>query len=545
VTVTAVQGPGVSELLWQLSDASVRGKSHVDAGLPNQDSVFVVTDPSGEVVCAVVSDGAGTASRSGEGSEETASFVARRLCEAGQQLQLGPVRIENIRLELEACIGALRQHIGSGSGDLRDFHCTLVTWLHTRCGSFVAQIGDSVALSTRFAFVGDPGACVLDFFPEGRHRLHEVERGEYSNETHFLTEPDWKEHLRVTELSPDLDAVILMSDGAMDIAMLRGEVFRGFLSNLLAKLIATPKRADRNRIVHEWLDDPKTHRVTGDDKTVFVAIRQKPHALEGASLFIDQRRSNTGAEASGTAPVSSPVRKAAPVARGLAPQTRRPEPVPSTLAAERTAAPARPERARPEASQVLALAPVRSRRSLGAMMALALVATLGVLSVLWWPEPPDRSPGHPGSPVAGSDAMERELWAVQATIAAEAPAKAAALAPAPSPRQDLLLDSEPAFRDGMATAIVALRGGTPLVIRRIAADAELAVDGSRPDACKEKTELLPGRKGCRLIVRIRPGVPPGEYGVDLKFESERDRSGVSRRVVFGSVGDAADYDKRR
>ena len=270
---------------WQLSQASVRGKSHVDSDLPNQDSVFVSASDSGAVACAVVSDGAGTAARSGEGSSIAAEFIATRMCQIGLQLKAGPNAFNKVREEFEISIDLARQRIDPTGAHLRDFHCTMVAWLCTPVGAFIAQIGDSVALSTSFAAVDEDGVRKVDFFPDAGYHLHEVDRGEYANETHFITEVDWKQHLRISKLPEDVDAVVLMTDGAMDIAMLRGQVFRGFLSNLLGKLIATPAIKDRHGTIHEWLDDRQTYGVTGDDKTIFVGVRRQEASVSGAPVY--------------------------------------------------------------------------------------------------------------------------------------------------------------------------------------------------------------------------------------------------------------------
>lgn len=276
-----------SELVWQLSDASARGKAHVDNSLPNQDAVQVVTSANGDIACAVVSDGAGTAARSAEGSRAVADHVAVKMCEFGRRYRDSPIELEAVREELEFQIALVRRRLDPQETNLREFHCTFVMWLGTPTGAVVAQVGDSAAIASRFAWVNEPNGQHADFFPDGGYRLYEVERGEYSNETHFITEPDWQSHLRINLLPADIDAVVLMTDGAMDIAMLNGKVFRGFLSNLVGKLLATPSVSDRQETIHAWLDDRQTYGVTGDDKTLFVAVRQQRRAFAGHPVYLE------------------------------------------------------------------------------------------------------------------------------------------------------------------------------------------------------------------------------------------------------------------
>jgi hypothetical protein len=278
--------PAPSEDIWQLSEASVLGKSHANGNLPNQDAVAVITNAAGDVLCAVVSDGAGTATRSATGSRIAADTIANQMCLFGKKYQEQLPKIDSVQAALKRSIELVRKGLESQGYNLRDCHCTMVLWLSMPLGSFVAQIGDSAALRTRFEWREEENPRSVDFFPEGNYDLFEVDRGEYSNETHFLTEDDWEAHLRIYQLPAHVDAMVLMTDGAMDIAMLRGKPFKGFLSNLVGKLLALPDRASRNQIIHEWLDNPQTYGVTGDDKTLFVAVRQRCRKFSGVPVFV-------------------------------------------------------------------------------------------------------------------------------------------------------------------------------------------------------------------------------------------------------------------
>ena len=246
-------------------------------------------------MCAVVSDGAGTATRSAEGSRIAADIIANHMCLVGKKYQDQIPTLESVQAALKRSIELVRKELESNGDSLRDFHCTMVLWLSMPRGAFVAQIGDSVALRTRFEWREEASPRSVDFFQEGKYDLFEVDRGEYSNETHFLTEDDWEGHLRIYQLPTDVDAMVLMTDGAMDIAMLRGQPFRGFLSNLVGKLLALPDRNSRNQIIHEWLDNPQTYGVTGDDKTLFVAVRQRCRSFSGAPVYVGKSVSQTTA----------------------------------------------------------------------------------------------------------------------------------------------------------------------------------------------------------------------------------------------------------
>ena len=124
-----MQDGRVSEGLWQLSAASVLGKGHVDHNLPNQDAVAVSTNSLGDVVCGVVSDGAGTASRSAEGSRLTADFVAAGMCLVGKNYCDQPLTAEIVAKELAKRVLVVRRRLEESGESLREFHCTMVMWL--------------------------------------------------------------------------------------------------------------------------------------------------------------------------------------------------------------------------------------------------------------------------------------------------------------------------------------------------------------------------------------------------------------------------------
>jgi Protein phosphatase 2C len=130
--------------------------------------------------------------------------------------------------------------------------------------------GDSAALSSRCGLTADAERI---WFPPASTQLHAGSRGEYANETHFVTDSDWSQHLNVLRLPADHDVVLLMTDGAMDVAIVRGEVFPHFLPVVAEQLLKTGQRAEREAMLETWLADPLTHRVTGDDKTLLLILR--------------------------------------------------------------------------------------------------------------------------------------------------------------------------------------------------------------------------------------------------------------------------------
>jgi hypothetical protein len=385
----------LSEAFWRLSEASVRGKGHIDHGMPNQDSVAVRTNASGQVVAAAVSDGAGTALKSGDGSRATADFMADWLLRIGEDLSVARLTEDMIEEKLAAGIDMLRSRLAAQGESLRDFHCTLAGCVLTAREGLVCQLGDSIAVATKFAeLAGAPPR--IDFFPDGGSRVYEVERGEYSNETHFITEPDWRSHLRVAFLPPSPDAVILMSDGAMDLAVRERRVFRGFLSTLLARLLTLQERDGRNAAIEEWLSDPKSFPLTSDDKTIFVAIRQALRLAPDRAVYIEDTDS--------AAPAPSPPAISSAAA----------DPVPAVA----VRAPSRI---------------VQSWRSLALLLAVLAISVGLNVYLMFVAEQADMQPvALPVAQVVHKEAAKPAAAAIQhAPAPADAPVEAPATAPAP------------------------------------------------------------------------------------------------------------------
>jgi Protein phosphatase 2C len=229
---------------WLASAASVRGKSHIDGQLPNQDSVVVLYCEPADAWVAVVSDGAGTAKRAEDGSRETTAAIAKCLLDCVAEAGTGRVDIASFTTTLEHSVEGVRALLSASGSPLHDFHCTMVACLLTRHGGHIATIGDSVALTSRFTFLpaGPQGGQTTDLFPDANTVLHEPDRGEYANETYFVTQPDWRTHLRVAMVPAQTDVVILTTDGAMDVAMTKGRVFRGCAMRSLTRGWATARR---------------------------------------------------------------------------------------------------------------------------------------------------------------------------------------------------------------------------------------------------------------------------------------------------------------
>jgi len=253
--------------MWRVFSASATGKRNLDAGAVGQDaSHCVVTD---ELLVAVVCDGAGSAREGRAG----AGFMARALAEqlardvaadrdgpAEDRAQDGGRRELAIRRAIETVRSRLADLAASHELALHDYSCTLVGCVAAREGGCFFHVGDGFAIQQG---------------PAGDTVLSRPENGEYADETYFVTDENWLEHLRFTALAlPQRGAVIgLMSDGTAPFAVNRARsgFFRPFIDPITSFLHAATA-SNGNEALRSLLESPRACEISADDKTLLLAF---------------------------------------------------------------------------------------------------------------------------------------------------------------------------------------------------------------------------------------------------------------------------------
>jgi len=253
---------------WVTANASVIGSSHVTTGTPCQDASVVKTAKGGEWVVIVVSDGAGTATRAEEGAHLVVKFFSEELLKLVDELTTRPPGhwINDFVIEkvLQTRI-ALRRL--AKSDDIRDFNCTVVACLLGPSGGFSIHIGDGAVVGGYRKESNEHTAASLF--------LSEPENGEYANETFFVTEGDWVKHLRISPM-PKMDWVMCCTDGGSALALVaEKEIKPGFLDPVIREVFGLNDEALRKKTLAEYLSDPQADKVTGDDKTLAIAVKRE------------------------------------------------------------------------------------------------------------------------------------------------------------------------------------------------------------------------------------------------------------------------------
>lgn len=268
---------------WQVYGASSIGKSHIDSNLPNQDSIYLQKTEHGMV--AVVCDGAGSAKFSQAGaaffSQSIGKMllslnVSRSVSSSGITLDLGQLtqqiieQLSQIRLDLQSQLPA--------ESSLRDYHTTFTGLLiHSNHQALLVQIGDSPLTTSQFV-VRHPH---IDYFTN-LQVYGDDSKNEYVNETHFITQDNWQSFLRVELIDlSQVDCLALMSDGCADLvfegASVTPKIYRPFFGNLLFNLTQSQSSQQGSAIIEQALGNPATYRLTGDDKSLVVLLKNQQH----------------------------------------------------------------------------------------------------------------------------------------------------------------------------------------------------------------------------------------------------------------------------
>ena len=264
---------------WQVYGASSIGKSHIDSNLPNQDSIYLQKTQDGMV--AVVCDGAGSAKFSQAGAAFFSQSIAQMLLglsvsHSGIALDLGQLKqqiieqLSQIRLDLQSQLPA--------ESSLRDYHTTFTGLLiHSNHQAILVQIGDSPLITSQFV-VRHPH---IDYFTN-LQVYGDDSKNEYVNETHFITQDNWQSFLRVEPIDlSQVDCLALMSDGCADLvfegASVTPKIYRPFFGNLLFNLTQSQSSQQGSAIIEQALGNPATYRLTGDDKSLVVLLKNQQH----------------------------------------------------------------------------------------------------------------------------------------------------------------------------------------------------------------------------------------------------------------------------
>ena len=268
---------------WQVYGASSIGKSHIDSNLPNQDSIYLQKTEKGMV--AVVCDGAGSAKFSQAGAAFFSQSIGKMLLSLGvnHSVSISGIAFDLVKVKQQIVeqLSQIRLDLQSqlpAESSLRDYHTTFTGLLiHANHQALLVQIGDSPLITSQFV-VRHPH---IDYFTN-LQVYGDDSKNEYVNETHFITQDNWQSFLRVEPIDlSQVDCLALMSDGCADLvfegASVTPKIYRPFFGNLLFNLTQSQSSQQGSAIIEQALGNPATYRLTGDDKSLVVLLKNQQH----------------------------------------------------------------------------------------------------------------------------------------------------------------------------------------------------------------------------------------------------------------------------
>lgn len=239
--------------MWKFIYGCVRGTSHSVSGQPCQD--YCASTTIGSTIVAACSDGAGSADLSHLGSK----IAVERFLEVASVFESPPEQTA-----VESWVDAARERVieeaAAQSVIPRQLACTLLVAIVGSEWAAFAQIGDGVMI-----FNGDTG-YELVFWPDN---------GEYANTTRFLTDDDYRNHLRIDIILRNINDIAVMTDGLQMLALdFKGSrVHDRFIEPLFRTIRSNTDADSLQKSLLDFMDSDRVNDRTDDDKTLFLATR--------------------------------------------------------------------------------------------------------------------------------------------------------------------------------------------------------------------------------------------------------------------------------
>lgn len=262
--------PPPPELVWHVVGAAVQGMSHARLGLPCQDAQAYRLLRDGTLLIALA-DGAGSAQFAEQGADYAVETALQALTAAFE----GAIsddsagwarRMQEVFNEVHAAMASLAALSEDPAITPRDYAATLTC---------VAASADRLAVGQ----VGDGAVIAAD---EVGHlfAVTRLQRGEYANETHFISDEDALEQVVIEVIAIKAAALAVMSDGLIRLAlkMPSQQPHAPFFQPLFRFAGSIKEGQEEARLAVQQLTDflasERVNTRTDDDKSLVMAVRK-------------------------------------------------------------------------------------------------------------------------------------------------------------------------------------------------------------------------------------------------------------------------------
>lgn len=252
--------------MWRYLVGSETGLSHERDQLPCQDWSYAsrLPGPTGAAHYLVLAcaDGAGSASHAHKGAEAACIGFARaceRSCSLGH-----PEAATLTEQNAESWFAEARDHV------VQTAECLGVEARQTATTLLAAVLGEEIALFMQLgdgAIVTSNGqGCSVVFWPD---------RGEYANETTFLTDPAWRASIRAS-VAGRVDELALFTDGLQSVALhyATQTTHDPFFLSMFGQIRDTPDWESLRVPLSAYLKSEALRKRTDDDVTLLLATRR-------------------------------------------------------------------------------------------------------------------------------------------------------------------------------------------------------------------------------------------------------------------------------
>ncbi len=254
---------------WRFAHASAIGLAHINQNTICQDRFAcqtISTESDGEVLIAIVADGAGSAEKGFRGAEIACELFTAEITDFlnSKNASISSLNTDFGKRWIEYFQRKIAEIAQTDGKTLRDYATTLVG----------AVIGESCAV---FYQVGDGG---IVFSSSGAAQSYQfgVAPAEslYVNMTDFLTDETAFASLRFEKIEDSVEDVILFSDGIFPVAVdyQTNQPHEPFLMPMIAPLRNGNNLDGLNKKLESFLNSPKLNEKTDDDKTIILASRK-------------------------------------------------------------------------------------------------------------------------------------------------------------------------------------------------------------------------------------------------------------------------------
>jgi serine/threonine protein phosphatase PrpC len=251
-------------MTWKHLSLSVTGKSHSDRNEPGQDYCRAgsIRISDRDFFIGITADGAGSTTNGGIGAEIACeSMYSQILSSIHEGKAISSVTNDDITEWIFTAREIVVAHAKQNGQRVKDYACTLIGVVMAIDNSLFFQIGDGCIV------FGDKTGYSTVFWPE---------QGEYANMTYFVTDDDFREHIRIDHKETPPDEVALFTDGLQNLVLSFSSrtVHEGFFRPLFAALRSEPGNECQSLSAHLaalLLRDDVNAR-SDDDKTLILAV---------------------------------------------------------------------------------------------------------------------------------------------------------------------------------------------------------------------------------------------------------------------------------